>query len=393
MEILSYRIEYSLPLGLENFKASFYNDYYQKQWSVEQVAIDTQRKKAVGFRTDTDLLDKKLNINVGGDLWGEDQLTAPSFTSFWADQNWDINWFQDSASSVPAQVSKMPYRNIYGQAKFNLLDNFGILAGGRADYQQSAETQHTIYSERGGLFFDVSQDLSVKYLYNNAPRRPQANEAGQGVNSEKLGAHGLIASYNIHEKARADVTLFTQKLDNQISRKSSSFNTFTNAGGLKSNGVEWGLKYMPLKDALVYWNGSFQSVKVERGYYNGVETLASISSRDPSNRALFVPEFTSFLGVEVPVTRFARVNADWRSIGTIPYQNLDGTFSTRNGNFGDVTIRSKELWNNHVSLRVAALNVTNSGYKLPAYGEHVGNHAGLLPPEGRRFTFTTTYKF
>jgi len=110
LEVLAYRLEYHLPLGLKDFSAYLYHDYYKKQWWTESVAVDTQRKRTVGFNTQAGLFER-LTLDFGGTIWGEDQITAPSFTSWWANTNYGIDWYNGNLS--PQKFLK---RDLYLQA-------------------------------------------------------------------------------------------------------------------------------------------------------------------------------------------------------------------------------------------------------------------------------------
>jgi outer membrane receptor protein involved in Fe transport len=49
LEVLAYRLEYHLPIESDDTSLYFYHNYYTKQWTAEDVALDTQRKRSVGF--------------------------------------------------------------------------------------------------------------------------------------------------------------------------------------------------------------------------------------------------------------------------------------------------------------------------------------------------------
>jgi hypothetical protein len=77
----------------------------------------------------------------------------------------------------------------------------------------------------------------------------------------------------------------------------------------------------------------------------------------------------------------------------IPYQAITGEYTEANAEFVDVTIRTKKFWKNTVDLSLVGLNVCNNQQPLPAYGEHSGNAAGTLQPEGVSVYLKATFDF
>jgi hypothetical protein len=389
MEVLAYRMEYHIA-STDEFSFYLYSDDYKKQWWIESLVLDTQRKRTAGINGDAKLMDNKLDITFGGDLWGEDQITAPSYTSAYAATLGVSGWY-----ASPTEIQKTPFSNFFVQGNYAVSNTFKVLLGGRADYQQDAQPTNTIYTgPRIGLMYSPTDKVTFKYLYNGTSRRPQANELNaSGVaqpSAETLAAHELIAIADISDKLKLDVTLFSQKLQNEIERVNGvGLNVFTNTGGLSTNGVEWALKYFPTKDTLVYWNGSYDASQVNQADINGIIVAdAQNGDHDP----LFVPLVTSFIGAEVPVAGL-KANAALRSILDIPYQAIDGSYATASAEFVDVTIRTKKFWKNTVDLSLVGLNVLNNQQPLPAYGEHAGNAAGTLQPEGVSVYLKATFDF
>lgn len=387
MEVVSYRIEYGIPLGTDKYSLNLYHDYYRKQWQTESVATDTQRKQALGFNSSALLADDRLDVNFGGDLWGEDQTTAPSFTTTWANTNYGINWYDTNL-----HPTKYQYRNLYLQGKYSFTDQFKALLGVRTDYQKGDKQENITSGPRIGLFYIPSKSLTLKYLYNDTARRPQANEAGSDVTPETLGAHELIAVAEIGDNLKVDFTLFTQKLADEITRNNNPalLNAFYNTGGLSTNGAEWSVKYSPVSTAFLYWNGSYDQSKVNKSILNGVEVSEAHNADD---EPLFVPALTSFIGGEISIKDIMSVNLGLRSIMNIPYQTLAGDYAKKSANFVDLTVSSKKFWNNRLQLRAVALNLLDNEDPLPAYGEHIGNAPGLIPPEGMRYYVSASVNF
>jgi outer membrane receptor protein involved in Fe transport len=379
LEVVSYRAEYHLPIQSENYQLYFYHDYYKKQWWTESVALDTQRKRTFGFNAEAKI-GEKVNINLGGDLWGQDQITAPSMTAYWA-RTWGINWYDTNLS--PA---KSEFRNLFIQGEVSVLENLKVILGGRADYQKDAEPDQTIYSgPRVGLLYKATDTLSFKYLYNSTKRRPQANESGSNVGPEQLVAHDVVAMIDLANKLKLDLTLFTQKLTDEITRVNdpSLLNAFYNTGGIETKGFEWALKYMPMEKWIIYWNGSYQQAEVDEKVFAGGVTVSEAHNSD--DKPLFVPELTSFIGTEVTLGDVVRVNLALRTINSIPYITAAGGEDEASVNFVDFTLRSKKFFDNKFELDFNVLNLLDNDDRVPSFGEHAGNTTGTLQPEGRKF--------
>ena len=388
LELLSYRLEYEVPIEKDWIELYLYHDYYKKQWWAESVALMTQRKRAFGFTGEMQLMDERLAVNFGGDLWGEDQVDAPSMTTEYATP-YGVDWYDDNLSPT-----KTEYRNAYVQGKYKLTDHWGVLAGGRVDFEKNAQPDELYFSgPRLGLFCTPYENLTFKYLFNSTQRRPQANESDQGLGPETLEAHELIGIYSVTDELSVDLTLFTQELRDQITKVeyTSDLNLFRNMGGLKTSGLEWGVKYFPLPDVMLFANGSYLDAKVIEAYdtdSNGA--LIDVSSPHLSNgRPLFVPRFTSFAGCDVNISKYAKATLALRTIYDIPYQDMNtGADQNVTANFVDFSLRSKEFWGK-TTLSFYAFNIFNFDKLLPGYGEHADNGArlatGMIEPESRRF--------
>ena len=261
------------------------------------------------------------------------------------------------------------------------------------DYQKDAEDE-TIYSgPRAGLIYKVSDTLALKYLYNSTKRRPQANEiTGSVVSPELLEAHELIGMLDISSKLKLDVTLFTQKLQDEITRANDPLllNAFYNTGGITTKGIEWAFKYLSNEKLLIYWNGSYLDAKVNKKVINGV-TLAEAHNSD--DEPLFVPEFTSFLGAELMISQLLRVNCALRTITEIPYLTETGEEDYASVNFVDLTVRTKKFFNNRLEADLVVLNMFDNDNRVPAFGEHAGNTNGTLAPEGRKYYLKAIVNF
>lgn len=380
LPMLTLRGEYHIPeeqMILPNTNMYFYADYYKKQWYTEGVALDTQKKQALGVNFETEVFKDIWKLRYGGDFWGQESTTDPSFTSSWAVATHGIDWYASNTSP-----SKTTYRNMYLESETNITKQLTFTVGTRADWQKNVEPQQTIWSgPRAALIYSPWETLTVKYIHNMCQRRPQANETSYNntPSPENMTSDELVLLTNIGNKFQGGMTIFLQKMTNKITRiDDGSFNSFMNTGGIVSKGIEWDLKYRPIEKLLFYWNGDYIN-KCEVHISNVFDTEA----RDEQMRSLFVPKFSHFVGAEYDFN-WVKLNVALRSVTTIPYQNMDLTYSKKDVQFMDLTIRSKRLFKDKVQLSLNCLNLFDKQNDLPAFGEHAGNGRGTLMPEGRR---------
>lgn len=140
MEVLATRVEYALPfrkfLG-ETFPVglSLYHETYKKEWTFPGLVTDVQRKETYGVKGQAAFLDDDLKFNFGGDIYGNNQTAAPSYTSAYAQDSLNWHWYDQS---VPTPYSHKTYHNAYLQGSYKILKNLEALAGARIDWVDSS---------------------------------------------------------------------------------------------------------------------------------------------------------------------------------------------------------------------------------------------------------------
>jgi hypothetical protein len=85
---------------------------------------------------------------------------------------------------------------------------------------------------------------------------------------------------------------------------------------------------------------------------------------------------------------YVHVSPALRFIYKIPYKTSNGLDSAANALFVDLTLASPKFLNNRLDFMVGALNLFDANKGVPAFGEHINNASGTIPPEGRRFSVT-----
>ncbi len=384
LPMIVLRGEYHVPeerTAALNTKLYFYTNYYKKQWYMEGVALDTQKNQTFGFNAETVLHSDRLKLDYGGDLWGEDSTTDPSFTSPWANNNYGINWYNNNPTP-----SKREYSNLYLQAENKLNDKWTCILGGRVDWQKNGAPETIWSGPRAALIYYPTDNLTVKYLHNMGVRRPQANEiTSSSPAAEQMTSDELVLMGNAGERFQGSLSLYAQTLDNKITRiDNGSFNSFLNTGRLYFKGLEWDMKFTPTKKLLVYYNGS---------YINQNQVLISNpldpELHDNQMRSLFVPASEHFIGTEYDFG-LVKANVDMRAVFSIPYQLMDLSYGMMDAHFFDLTFRTTKSFNDKAQIALNCLNLFDEQAQVPAFGEHSGNGRGTLAPEGRRIYASLT---
>ncbi len=382
LNVLCYRMEYQLPINNDKVNISLYHNFYNRIWYFESIASLGDQKRDVGFNANFLLLKDKLNLSMGGDFFGQFRNNMYSNNHKFALDN-GIDWF-----GTTYHESDVTYHNIFAQATYSLTDKLKLIGGARLDYQDDGVNSDVIVFYRGGAIYNLNENNVIKYFFNEAPRRPQANERSNPLpDSEALSAHEIALVGNLSGKLSYNVTLYRQELKNQITRvEGVGLNYFSNTGGLKVQGVEWGLNGKLTNDLLLYWNGSALDTEVMIG-------SSDSEKHNDANEPLFVPKFNSFIGAEYNVLNKFKVNMALRTISGIPYSTTpydNPTYKEASTSFVDLTIRSKKFWEK-LEVSLSALNLLDNTDGVPAYGEHAGNTYGTVQPEGMRFYVKTRF--
>lgn len=396
MENEVYRLQYDV-VKTDNLNTYIYHNFCEKFFWVETQYQSRQKKYDYGFNTEWVAVPELFDINLGGDLYSYQQVHVPGFQSTWFREDWGQAWRDGGTNETQKKIETTNFeRNLFLQGKYRVTNSFQVILGARADYQRNWKPDETIYSgPRLGLIYDVSDDLTVKYLYNDSARRPGGNESyGGKTTEENLEAHELVAIGNLAQNLSYGVTLFYQELVDGILRSSTGFNDFFNGAGLETAGLEWELKYKISQPLLAYWNASYWDAEVKESTktIDGQAATAKFASND-SNEPLFSPEFTSFIGAEYDVMKVVKVNLGLRSIMNIPYRKLDGSYDKASVHFVDLTLRTKRFMNDRAFFSLDVLNLFDEDKGVPLFGEHAQNKDGTLPPMPRRYYIKTTINF
>ncbi len=382
LDNMIYRLEYEIPHMPEGWNLSLYRNFYRKSWYVANLATDNVQKEADGFQLEYAPKQGQFSLVLGGDLWGRYKRFSPSITSAWG-KDVGIDWYE--GTKTPKVDT---FQNIFAQTKVNLSNDWKFILGIRADRskEEGRDEQNLVSGPRLGLIYHPTAPLVAKYLYSVNKRAPQGNEIQSSTpEPEVLKAHELSTIYqnNVWDTS---VTLFTQRLDDQITRvNDGSFNEFKNTGGLVTDGLEWNVKYKTGFGLTPFVNGSYHKSKIlsKTLSINGTEVVVK-DPADSKNRPLFVPSLTVFAGSEYEFAAKYRANLGVRSIQNIPYFKENGEEALAQGTFLDASLIADRFYG-PFSASISVTNAQDSQPDLPAYGEHMNNRQGTIKPDTRRY--------
>jgi outer membrane receptor protein involved in Fe transport len=403
------RLEYKLPI--KAFDLTLYHNFYEKTWSNQPVFSGGNNNRFFGFNGEALLLDNKLDLNFGGDLYGL-TMQRGDYPSQWAGDSLGISWSYNGweTGQLYEQTS-----NFFAQARYTMTDKFSALLGGRVDYfhrygpgmrfvqsmfnkNDSTKTDTLVGSDyakalingpRAGLFYHITPAILVKYLFNRTFRTPGGNETRStpNIKPETNIENELSISINTGGNLFADAVVYDQRVGNEIVRDPNTFNTFTNGGQIVSDGFELSLKWLPVQDLLIYTNGSVCASK----------TTNTVFQKDPTDTLMFIPVDTAFatrfqplysgiIGVEYDVVKQVKIALDGRINAGIPYLSLAGVDKKALVAFLDASLTSRRFLKNHLELSAVFLNILDNKYGVrsgaPAFGEHAQNANGTISPEG-----------
>jgi Outer membrane receptor proteins, mostly Fe transport len=400
LKTMAFRMEYKLPV--KGVDLTIYNNYLLKDWSLMPILRDEPEYTFYGFNGEVFLLDNKLDVNFGGDVYGMSDMRG----------EWQHSWGVDSAGLENGGTNYWKNgqlfdqtSNLFVQARYIVTDKFSALIGGRIDYEHlygpamrqpdidtTRNPADTTYGQdkvrvnlsgpRIGLFYKINPGLSVKYAFNRSFRPPNGNEVyfSPGLKTELNMANEITLSMNKVNKFVADLTMYDQRMTDAIVRDPMGFNTFTNAGSIVSDGVELVLKYFPVRGLVVYTNSSLcMSGTTQRNFVTNADTTFATP---------FQPLVTGIFGATYDLMDKAKLSADVRTNLDIPYTKLDNTSGRANVTFADVSIQSHRIFKERLDLSFVALNIFNNKIGVskgaPCFGEHAQDANGTMTPEGRK---------
>lgn len=386
-----YRMEYDVPLSNIG-KFTLYRNYYRKQWRVPNLATDGFQQESWGLLSELEFFDNKVSINAGTEINGTVRRLFPSITSAWGSEI-GVDWFENSKGPATDKFS-----NIFMQVKYRINESISASIAGRYDNVKydNGESVSLKTGPRIGLYYNLSNVTTLKYLYSDNKRAPAINEILSSAPSpERLYAHELILSH-YGNSSIYNLTLFSQKLEDQITRvNDGSFNEFLNTGGLSIGGIEWDYKHLIARNYNILANGSYHVNDVQKKKFDNDGDGKYVEISEPhndDNQALFVPETTIFLGQEYRPFDDISWFTGLRSIIDIPYRSENGEYKKASGHFIDTTITCENIFADY-SISASILNLLDSRPEMPAYGEHIGNRDGTIEPEAMKYYVSLSGKF
>jgi iron complex outermembrane receptor protein len=348
-----------------------------------------------------------------------------TYSSFDADAN---------TGTIVPDVS--PHTNDLALAGFleddwKALDNLDVILGLRAD-TDSLRDKTTAWLPRGGIVWNFSGPMTVKYLYNTGYVRPEVNDGYLGgtpekldntygnyfqigeTKSEKITAHDLQFAYN-NKETYASATLYHMELDDffdysgnfMIGSDGKQYRMATvNTNNLTSEGLELEFRQKLTSQINCYGNYSFvlhsqvnQFDWNEKGF---IATLANSAQFTDQREMTGFPRHSWNLGFNASIIDNLTVNLNYRG-WTGMWTEIKSAALNSNGSvaipaqyaylgpehFVDVSFLYSKIFGLPLDINVFVKNLLNnadSKIGLPLQG-------GYWAEEGFSLGAKVTYKF
>jgi iron complex outermembrane receptor protein len=269
----------------------------------------------------------------------------------------------------------------YFQDQFTILDNLILNAGVRYDYYK---TFGGSTSPRLGLIYNPFKDTTVKLLYGEAFRSPNAYElyyndgnstqkANPNLNPEKIKTYEIVLEQYVknYRFSASGYYYKTKDLITQETDPTDGLLVFRNVGETESKGGQ---------------------IEAEGKWANGIAARASYSiqeSTDKDTGAILTnsPKHLGKLNIFVPLIG-QKLSAGLE----VQYTSSRRTYKNQTtGGFGvaNLTLLSRELIKD-LEISGSIYNLFDRDYGDPASNEHRQN---IIGQDGRTFRLKFTYRF
>jgi len=289
-------------------------------------------------------------------------------------QNWDVSVNLDDRRSSWNGAA-------FIQDEYQILDNLILTAGLRYDH---FETIGGTLNPRVAVIYSPVISTSLKFLFGTGFRAPNAYELYYGDNDtmkpnsalreEKSTSYELILEQYLGRRFRGTVVGYHTKVKNLVSQvvdPADGMLTFANISEAEMTGVELELDKK--------WDNGI-SGRISYSYQDGQEGDGGQwlinSARHLVKLNFLAPLFRDkvFLGLEEQYTSRKTT--------------LSGSL-TRDFFVTNVTLFSRNLLEN-LELSASVYNLFNTGYSVPAGGEHLQNS---IEQDGRSFRVKAIWRF
>lgn len=357
-----------------NFMARVYYDHYRYDGYYPQRYNPSDPNDPVTINVDRD-----QSESFGGELQLSKQFFDKHFVTAGTEVRYDYDLIlinrdlNPPASYLDAHRSGN-FAGVFLQDEFRILPNLTLTGGARYDYY---EVGGDTVNPRGALVYRPWNSSSIKLLYGEAYRAPNANEnyyawptppADLGLKPETVRSYEVIYEHEFKPAWRASAAYFRNELHNLITQAPDGF---ANLDSATAQGLEGAVQ--------ANWSTGLQS----RASYTYACAWDDLTNKRLANS----PEHLAKLNLTVPLWRqklFASAEVQIMSRReTLAGETEPGVW------IANATLFSRELLPG-LEASVSVYNLFNQGYSDPASGDFV-QHA--IQQDGRTLRVKVTWKF
>jgi outer membrane receptor for ferrienterochelin and colicins len=270
---------------------------------------------------------------------------------------------------------------VYAQDEFRLLEDLALIGGVRHDeYDTFGST-----NPRLGLIYDLSKETTVKALYGQAFRAPNAYElyyqdggytqkAALDLRPETIATYELILEQRFTPEIRGTASGFYYVMDNLIDQfldPADNLLVFANRNEVRAKGAELAL------------NGRWKNGWASRGSYSYVQAEDGTSGQTLVDSPKHLAKFNVIVPV-VPQSLFAGLEVLYDSKARTLAGNEARDFVLTNLTLTYVSPLK------HLEVAASVYNLLGTAYGFPGFGEH---QQDVIMQDGRTFRVELIYRF
>ncbi len=373
---LTYRHEFSDTWALSSrmaYTQSNYNGWWASDYAEEgqdpDLVVNRDSWRGSWWDGEVQVVGRPLDqhtLTVG---------TEARYNTHQDQRNWDDEsvYLDDSRHSTNWGV--------YAQDEFRIVEDLALIGGVRHDeYDAFGNT-----SPRLGLIYDFSKETTVKVLYGQAFRAPNAYElyyqdggstqkAALELKPETIATYELVLEQRFTPEIRGTASGFFYAIDNLIDQSldpADDLLVFANRDKVQAKGGELAL------------HGRWKNGWASRGSYSYVEAEDGTSGETLVDSPQHLVKFNVIVPV-VPQSLFAGLEVLYDSKARTLAGNWAQDFVLTNLTLTYVSPTK------HFDVFASVYNLFDARYAYPGFGEHVED---TIVQDGRTFRVGLTLRF
>ncbi|MBN2143230.1 MAG: TonB-dependent receptor [Candidatus Aureabacteria bacterium] len=311
-------------------------------------------------------------------------------------QNYPYDADPSSGAGLPYLGVESGYDNNYAVYSewLGSFDKFDLFLGGRYDKNDFREDKGIVLP-RGGVIFNITEDLTLKGVYNTGYLRPAAvysKTVGKIVDTTRGPTQDILRVTDSEKISSIDVQLFWKKEKNHFAVNLYIMNIedyisfdanntpqgYKNLGEVTTKGVELEARTQLGSKFSVYGNYSYALGKLDESRHQGAIT-------NDSDETLNYPKHILNLGIDCLFTDTTSLNVNlnaWRDMNVVlplGEANTYGEFDKLDGEqYIDINLTANQVFGSPCDLSLFCFNILDNTEPI---GLVVNN--GFYHPRGR----------